>query len=96
MRRPPLRRHGATSGPWRATHRNPDRSRCPTARRFLAWINDEIRTRQPWKITIAEDIEDDPILVTATADGGAGFGAQWDAGFIRRVRPASRSRRCRP
>ena len=28
---------------------------------FLAWINDEIRARQPWKITIAEDIEDDPI-----------------------------------
>ena len=30
---------------------------------FLAWINDEIRARQPWKITIAEDLEDDPILV---------------------------------
>ncbi len=55
---------------------------------FLAWINDEIRTRQPWKVTIAEDLEDDPILVTATSDGGAGFVAQWDAGFIRRVRPA--------
>ena len=60
----------------------------PDGSSFLAWINDEIRARQPWKITIAEDIEDDPILVTATADGGAGFGAQWDAGFIRRVRPA--------
>ena len=55
---------------------------------FLAWINDEIRARQPWKITIAEDLEDDPILVTPTAEGGAGFAAQWDAGFIRRVRPA--------
>ncbi len=60
----------------------------PDGSSFLAWINDEIRARQPWKITIAEDIEDDPILVTPTADGGAGFGAQWDAGFIRRVRPA--------
>jgi 1,4-alpha-glucan branching enzyme len=55
---------------------------------FLAWVNDEIRERQPWKLTIAEDLEDDPALVTPTADGGAGFGAQWDAGFIRRVRPA--------
>ena len=54
---------------------------------LLAWINDEIHARQPWKITIAEDLEDDPILVTATDAGGAGFGAQWDAGFIRRVRP---------
>jgi len=54
---------------------------------FLAWVNDEIRSRQPWKITIAEDIEDDPILTTPTADGGLGFDAQWDAGFIRRIRP---------
>jgi 1,4-alpha-glucan branching enzyme len=27
------------------------------------------------------------MLVVPTADGGAGFGAQWDAGFIYRVRP---------
>jgi 1,4-alpha-glucan branching enzyme len=55
---------------------------------FLAWINDEIRARQPWKITIAEDMKDDPSLVMPTAEGGAGFGAQWDAGFLYRVRPA--------
>ena len=54
---------------------------------FLAWINDEIRKRQPWKITIAEDLEDDPVLVTPTDEDGAGFIAQWDAGFIRRIRP---------
>ena len=35
----------------------------PDGSSFLAWINDEIRARQPWKITIAEDLEDDPILV---------------------------------
>jgi 1,4-alpha-glucan branching enzyme len=55
---------------------------------FLAWINDEIRARQPWKLTIAEDLQDDPALVTPTAEGGAGFGAQWDGGFVRRVRAA--------
>lgn len=55
---------------------------------FLAWINDEIRKRQPWKITIAEDLQDDPLLVRPTANGGAGFAAQWDAGFVHRVRPA--------
>jgi 1,4-alpha-glucan branching enzyme len=54
---------------------------------FLAWVTDEIRARQPWKIAIAEDLEDDPLLTTPTADGGAGFDAQWDAGFVRRVRP---------
>ena len=45
----------------------------------LTWAKvDEIRARQPWKLTIAEDIQDDTKLVTPTAKGGAGFGAQWD------------------
>lgn len=55
---------------------------------FLAWINDEIRARQPWKLTIAEDLRVDPIVVTPTSDGGAGFGAQWDSGFVHRIRAA--------
>ncbi len=55
---------------------------------FMAWVNDEIRARMPWKLTIAEDIQNDPSLVAPTAEGGAGFGAQWDVGFIRRVRPS--------
>lgn len=60
----------------------------PDGLSLMAWINDEIKARQPWKITIAEDLESDPLLVTPTSDGGAGFDAQWDVGFIRRVRPA--------
>jgi 1,4-alpha-glucan branching enzyme len=63
-------------------------SALPDGWSFMAWINDEIRTRQPWKLTIAEDLQDDPALVRPTDEGGAGFGAQWDAGFISRVRPA--------
>ncbi len=55
---------------------------------FMAWLNDEIRGRQPWKITIAEDLQGDPALVRPTAEGGAGFGAQWDPAFIYGVRPA--------
>jgi 1,4-alpha-glucan branching enzyme len=55
---------------------------------FMAWLNDEIRSRQPWKITIAEDLQGDPAMVTPTADGGAGFNAQWDPAFIYGVRPA--------
>ena len=35
----------------------------------MAWINDEIRARQPWKLTIAEDIQDDPKLVTPDGRG---------------------------
>ncbi len=55
---------------------------------FMAWINDEIRARQPWKLTIAEDLGDPAPLTVPTADGGAGFGAQWDAPFLRVVREA--------
>ena len=63
-------------------------SALPDGWSFLAWVNDEIGSRQPWKLTIAEDLFDDPALVAPTAEGGAGFDAQWDAGFIRRVRPS--------
>ena len=55
---------------------------------LMSWMNDDIRARQPWKVTIAEDLRDDPLLVTPTADGGAGFSAQWDAGFLGPVRDA--------
>ena len=66
---------------------DPRSAALPDGWSFLAWVTDEIRARQPWKITIAEDLEDDPLLTTPTDAGGAGFDAQWDAGFIRRVRP---------
>jgi 1,4-alpha-glucan branching enzyme len=55
---------------------------------FMAWLNDEIRARQPWKITIAEDIQGDPSIVAPTAEGGAGFNAQWDPAFVYGVRPS--------
>ena len=55
---------------------------------LMAWINDEIRARQPWKLTIAEDLGDPAPLTVPTADGGAGFAAQWDAPFLRVVRAA--------
>ncbi|MEO6206594.1 MAG: alpha-amylase family glycosyl hydrolase [Candidatus Limnocylindrales bacterium] len=55
---------------------------------FMAWLNDEIRARQPWKLTIAEDLWGDPRLVMPTNEGGAGFRAQWDVGFVHRIRTA--------
>jgi 1,4-alpha-glucan branching enzyme len=60
----------------------------PDGRSLLAWMNDEIRERQPWKLTIAEDLRNDPLIVAPTHDGGIGFGAQWDAGFVYPVRAA--------
>lgn len=53
---------------------------------FLAWLNDEIRARQPWKLTIAEDLGGDAPITVATADGGAGFGARWEPSFLHLVR----------
>jgi 1,4-alpha-glucan branching enzyme len=66
---------------------NPD-SELPDGWSFMAWLTDEVRARQPWKIMIAEDIRSDPIIVAPTAEGGAGFNAQWDPAFLHGVRPA--------
>ncbi len=55
---------------------------------FLAWLTDEIRASQPWKLSIAEDLALDPSVVAPTDEGGAGFTAQWDAGFVHEVRRA--------
>ncbi len=52
----------------------------------MAWLNDEIRSRQPWKLTIAEDLGADASITLPTADGGAGFGARWEPAFLHRVR----------
>lgn len=55
---------------------------------LMQGINDVIRDPQGRKMTIAEDLKDNPFLTKDTADGGAGFDAQWDAGFVHPVREA--------
>lgn len=52
------------------------------------WINREIRERLPHCITIAEDLRNNQWLTKGVDDGGAGFTAQWDAGFVHTVRAA--------
>jgi len=69
----------------------------PDGWRLLAAINDDVDAAQPWKITIAEDMQDNDWLTRPTGAGGAGFGAQWDPDFVRRLRdvlaqPDDRSR----
>ena len=53
---------------------------------LIQWIHDEIRARQPWKITIAEDMQDNEWVTRPTGDGGAAFGSQWGAQFMHRLR----------
>lgn len=55
---------------------------------LLQWINNEIRAHQPWKITIAEDLQNNEWITKDTGANGAGFGTQWDAGFVHPVRRA--------
>jgi len=55
---------------------------------LLQWINNEIRASQPWKITIAEDLQNNEWITKDTGAGGAGFCTQWDAGFVHPLRSA--------
>ena len=49
---------------------------------LMRWVNEEIRSRQPWKITIAEDLRGNPAITAPTEHGGEGFSAQWSSSFI--------------
>jgi 1,4-alpha-glucan branching enzyme len=53
---------------------------------LMRWINDGVRETQPWKLTIAEDMQGNEYLTRPTSAGGAGFGSQWDSGFVHPVR----------
>lgn len=55
---------------------------------FLAAMTADLRSRQPWKLLIAEDMQRDGIVTRPSADGGLGFHSQWDAGFVHPVRRA--------
>lgn len=70
------------------TIRNAGGNELPDGWSLLQWINDEIRARQPWKITIAEDLLNNEWITKGTGAGGAGFGTQWDAGLVHPVRDA--------
>ncbi len=51
-------------------------------------MNDLVDGRWPGKIQIAEDLQGNDWITRATSGGGAGFDAQWDAGFVHPVREA--------
>ena len=53
---------------------------------LMQWVNDEVRAAHPKAITIAEDLRTKDHMTADTAEGGAGFGSQWDAAFVHPVR----------
>ena len=58
----------------------------PAGWSLMQWINQEIDERVPNCITIAEDLQNNAALTRSPAEGGGGFGSQWDAGFVHPVR----------
>lgn len=55
---------------------------------LMNWVNDDLRKEFPGLFTVAEDLHNSESLVKSTANGGAGFSAQWDAAFVHPVRAA--------
>ena len=53
---------------------------------LLQQINDAVDSAQPWKITIAEDMQDNDWITRPAGGGGAGFDSQWDPDFVQQVR----------
>ena len=55
---------------------------------LLQWINGDKNADMPWKIAIAEDLQNSDWITKPTGSGGAGFDAQWDPVFRDAVRNA--------
>jgi 1,4-alpha-glucan branching enzyme len=51
-------------------------------------INVDIDARQPAKISIAEDMQNNEAITSDTSMGGAGFDAQWGENFVQPIRDA--------
>jgi 1,4-alpha-glucan branching enzyme len=56
--------------------------------RFMADVNAELAERYPSRLMIAEDMQADRAVTRRPREKGAGFGAQWDGGFVHAVRAA--------
>lgn len=48
---------------------------------LMQWINNEVDSRMPWKITIAEDLQNNDYITRSTGAGGSGFDSQWGSFF---------------
>jgi 1,4-alpha-glucan branching enzyme len=60
----------------------------PEAWALMQSINEAINSRFPGKISIAEDLQQNPWLTKPVSEGGAAFAAQWDSAFVHPVRTA--------
>ncbi len=56
---------------------------------LMQWLTQEVSDRFPHRLMIAEDMQHNEWLTKDRPHGGAGFGAQWDADFVRELRYAA-------
>lgn len=63
-------------------------SMLPDATEYLQSLTAGLTREQPWKLLIAEDLQNDSTVTMPVDRGGLGFHAQWDAGFVHVVRRA--------
>lgn len=54
--------------------------------RLMQTLTADAAARQPWKLHIAEDLQDVDAITRPSEVGGAGFDSQWDPGFVHPVR----------
>ncbi|TAH37470.1 MAG: hypothetical protein EYC70_08770 [Planctomycetota bacterium] len=76
---------------WDSTNNIRDRSNgfggeIPEGWSLMQWVNNEIDASQGWKISVAEDMQNNEWITRGTGAGGAGFDAQWDPEFVHPVR----------
>ena len=69
----------------RGQNNNPETD-LPEGWSLFQWINEEVQRFFPGRITIAEDLMQNPWLTRAVKEGGAGFGSQWDTAFVHPIR----------
>lgn len=55
---------------------------------LLRYVGEEKRKSSPWKILIAEDLQNDDIVTHDALFGGIGLDSQWDNWFLGRMRNA--------
>ncbi len=63
-----------------------DNGDLPEGWTLLRWLGEEKRASQPWKILIAEDLQNDSSITRDALFGGMGLDSQWDSWFLGRLR----------
>jgi 1,4-alpha-glucan branching enzyme len=70
---------------WRGENNRPE-SDLADGWSLLQWINDDVHRLFPGRITVAEDMQENPWITKSTREGGMGFDSQWNSAFIYPIR----------